>query len=216
MPSPQPSQAQPEPQTTGPAFPSVADLDAATAATAAVLANPAATTADKLAVTEAEMTAFTAFWWTPGGPEIREAGICWPPASGAARTSSSSTPAARAGTRGPHDARTGVPAALRPVLCPHLEGQPPMTTMHDRGIAAELASTAADIAADIRLIGRACPASLEHARDLLDILDPPLDSGHPVPFTLPPRGRGPAAPPPPDDGPRALPLPAPAQANSAR
>ena len=75
MPSPQPSQAQPDPQTTGPAFPSVADLDAATAATAAVLANPAATKADKLAVTEAEMTAFTAFWSTPGGPEILEAGI---------------------------------------------------------------------------------------------------------------------------------------------
>ena len=58
-----------------------------------------------------------------------------------------------------------------------------MTTVNARGIAAELASTAADIASDIRLTGDACPASLQYARDLLDVLD--LD--RPVPFTLTPK-----------------------------
>jgi hypothetical protein len=53
----------------------LAGLDAATAATAAVLADPDATPADRLAAATAEEAVFTAFARTPGGPEILKAGI---------------------------------------------------------------------------------------------------------------------------------------------
>jgi hypothetical protein len=53
---------------------------------------------------------------------------------------------------------------------PALDDTERVTGGASRGIATDLASTAADIAADIRLMGQACPASLEHARGLLDIL----------------------------------------------
>lgn len=36
-----------------------------------------------------------------------------------------------------------------------------------RGMAAELEATTAGIAADVRVFGRACPASLGYARDLI-------------------------------------------------
>jgi NTP pyrophosphatase (non-canonical NTP hydrolase) len=49
-------------------------------------------------------------------------------------------------------------------------GQPVSYPAHLRGIAADLSSTAGEIASGIRLTGRACPASVEHARDLLAIL----------------------------------------------
>jgi hypothetical protein len=69
--SPQPC---PLPGATGPVV-TLADLDAATAATLAALSNPDATTADRLAAATAEEAVFTAFERTPGGPERLKAGI---------------------------------------------------------------------------------------------------------------------------------------------
>lgn len=62
-----------------------------------------------------------------------------------------------------------VPYTLTPQAHAALAGHP--QDAH-RGIAAELASTTADIAADVRLTGHACPASLEYASELIDALTP--------------------------------------------
>jgi hypothetical protein len=50
-----------------PDLPTLADLEAATAASQAVLADPAATRADRLAAFEREMAAFDAYELRPGG-----------------------------------------------------------------------------------------------------------------------------------------------------
>jgi hypothetical protein len=54
---------------------SLADLDAATAATLAALAAPGATFASRRAAAAVEEAVFAAFERTPGGPEILKAGI---------------------------------------------------------------------------------------------------------------------------------------------
>jgi hypothetical protein len=53
----------------------LADLDAATAATAAVLGNPDATSADRRAAAAVEESVFAAFERTAGGPDLLKAGI---------------------------------------------------------------------------------------------------------------------------------------------
>lgn len=61
----------PLPGATGP----VAGLDAATAATAAVLGNPDAAFADRRAAAAVEESVFTAFERTADGPDLLKAGI---------------------------------------------------------------------------------------------------------------------------------------------
>lgn len=75
QPSPQPGAVTvPLPGASGPVV-GLADLDAATAATLAVLGNPDATPADRRAAAAAEEAVFTAFARTPGGPERLKAGL---------------------------------------------------------------------------------------------------------------------------------------------
>ena len=69
--APQPS---PQPGATAPVV-SLADLDAATAATLAVLNNPDATFDDRQTAAAAEEAVFTAFERTPGGPERLKGGL---------------------------------------------------------------------------------------------------------------------------------------------
>jgi len=53
----------------------LADLDAATALTLAVLAEPGVTFADRRSAAAVEEAVFTAFERTPGGPEALQAGL---------------------------------------------------------------------------------------------------------------------------------------------
>jgi hypothetical protein len=59
----------------GPDLPALADLDAATAATAAAIADPAATPADVMAAAEAEEATLLAYARRPGAEAQLEAGI---------------------------------------------------------------------------------------------------------------------------------------------
>jgi hypothetical protein len=59
----------------GPALPGLADLDAATAATAAAIGNPDATPADVESAAAAEQAAFLAFERHPSGAALLKAGI---------------------------------------------------------------------------------------------------------------------------------------------
>ena len=75
QPSPQPGAViLPLPGATGPVV-DRADLDAATAATAAVLVDPDATFFDRLAAAAVEAGVFIAFERTDGGPELLKAGL---------------------------------------------------------------------------------------------------------------------------------------------
>ena len=74
QPSPQPETVTALPGAVGPVA-SLVDLDAATAATLAVLSNPDATAADRRAAAAVEEAVFTAFERSPGGPELLKAGI---------------------------------------------------------------------------------------------------------------------------------------------
>jgi hypothetical protein len=77
MPSQQPSQV-PGHATApvyGPALPSLADLDAATAATVAAIASPHTAAADVLRAAEAEQAAFIAFERRPGAAALLKAGL---------------------------------------------------------------------------------------------------------------------------------------------
>jgi hypothetical protein len=64
----------PLPGASGPVV-GLVDLDAATAATAAVLERPDATFADRVAAAVVEESVFTAFERTAGGPDLLKAGI---------------------------------------------------------------------------------------------------------------------------------------------
>lgn len=75
QPSPKPGAViVPLPGASGPVV-GLADLDAATAATAAVLGNPDATSADRRAAAAVEESVFAAFERTAGGPDLLKAGI---------------------------------------------------------------------------------------------------------------------------------------------
>jgi hypothetical protein len=59
----------------GPDLPTRADLEAATAATAAVLADPAATSMDVHRAAELEAATLHAYWHRPGAEAELEAGV---------------------------------------------------------------------------------------------------------------------------------------------
>ena len=59
----------------GPQLPARADLDAATAATTSVLADPAATAEDVYRAADLEEAVLSAYWHRPGGAAELEAGI---------------------------------------------------------------------------------------------------------------------------------------------
>jgi hypothetical protein len=61
--------------TIGPGLPTRADLDAATAATVAVIADPAATAMDRYRAAEAEEAVTTAYLQRPGAAAELEAGV---------------------------------------------------------------------------------------------------------------------------------------------
>lgn len=78
MPYQQPSRAPAPahgPAPYGPELPDLTHLDAATAATACVLADPDATAAERIAAAAREETAFTAFARRPGGADLLKEGI---------------------------------------------------------------------------------------------------------------------------------------------
>jgi hypothetical protein len=59
----------------GPGLPALADLEAATAATQAVLADPAATAAERIAAAEAEEAVLLAYARRPEADAVLQAGI---------------------------------------------------------------------------------------------------------------------------------------------